>query len=42
MPEFYKENLDFFNLKVNKENITLDYKFGSFYAYTFSAICSNI
>ena len=41
MPDFYKENLKFFNKKVSKDNITLDYKFGSYYAFTCAAICSN-
>ena len=42
MPAFYKDNLEYFKKKNLDEIIQIEYKFGSYNAFTCAAICSNI
>ena len=41
MPKFFNENLKTFQALIDKKIIHLDYKFGSYYAFTYTAICSK-
>ena len=41
MPDFFKNQISLFEKLIIKRNISLQYKFGSYYAFTSSAICSN-
>ena len=41
MPDFFKNQLSLFENLIKKKEINLQYKFGSYYAFTSAAICSN-
>ncbi len=41
MPKFFAENLKTFQALIDEKKIHLDYKFGSYYAFTYTAICSK-
>lgn len=42
MPNFFKENFNIFEELIEKKMIYLDYKFGSYYAFTQVAICKEL
>ena len=42
MPDFFKENLDAFQVLIDEKKIYLDYKFGSYYAFTHLAVCNKL